>query len=213
MSIKKGDFIEIDYTGTVNDTGKVFDTTDEKTAKENGMDEKANYKPVVLVVGEGHLIKGLDHFVEGKETGQDYTAEIKAEDAFGKKSAKLLKLIPMKTFRDQKIQPFPGLDINVDGMFGIVRSVSGGRVIVDFNHPLASHDLEYRFKVNRLVTDKKEQVEALLKLFDIKFKEAKVEEEKANIAAETNLPKELTDKLEEDIKRLVALKEVVIKKQ
>jgi hypothetical protein len=78
---------------------------------------------------------------------------------------------------------------------------------------LASHDLEYKFTVKRLVTDKKEQTEALLKLFDIKFKEVLIEEEKATIKSEANLPKEITDKLEEDIKRLVALKEVAIIKQ
>jgi len=213
MTVKKGDFIELAYTGTVKDTGKVFDTTDEKVAKENELNEKASYKPVVVAVGEGHLIKGLDKFIEGKELEKEYSTEVNAEDAFGKKSAKLLKLIPMKLFKQQNINPFPGLDINVDGSFGIVRSVSGGRIIVDFNHPLASHDLQYKFKINKLVIDKKEQAEAILKLLDIKFKEVKIEENKADIKLEVELPKEVITKLEEDIKRLTKLQDVTITKQ
>ena len=33
MTIKKGDFIEVEYTGKIIDDGIVFDTTDEKVAK------------------------------------------------------------------------------------------------------------------------------------------------------------------------------------
>ncbi|MFH1505450.1 MAG: peptidylprolyl isomerase [archaeon] len=213
MTVKKGDFIELAYTGTVKDTGKVFDTTDPKIATENELNEKAEYKPVIVVLGEGHLIKGLDKFVEGKNLDQNYEIEIKDEDAFGKKSAKLLKLIPMKTFKDQQISPFPGLEVNVDNTFGIVRNVSGGRVIIDFNHPLASHDLIYKFKITRVVSDKKEQVEALLKLFDMKFKEISIAEDKATVKLNTELPKEILDKILEDVKRLAKLKDVTIQKQ
>ena len=36
MAIKKGDFVEINYTGKINDSEKqIFDTTDEKIAKDN----------------------------------------------------------------------------------------------------------------------------------------------------------------------------------
>ncbi len=34
MKLKKGDFVELDYTGRIKEMNKVFDSTEEKTAKE-----------------------------------------------------------------------------------------------------------------------------------------------------------------------------------
>ena len=38
----------------------------------------------------------------------------------------------------------------LDNMTGIIKSATGGRVIVDFNHPLSSKDLAYNVKVNKI---------------------------------------------------------------
>jgi len=136
MAIKQKDFIEIDYTGKVKEDNVIFDTTDEKAAKENDIhNEEMTYGPVIICVGEKHVIKGLDDWIAGKEIGE-YDVDLKPEDAFGKKDAKLLKLIPTNVFLKQQISPMPGLQVNMDGVVGTIRSVSGGRIFVDFNHPL-----------------------------------------------------------------------------
>ncbi|HHE36750.1 MAG TPA: peptidylprolyl isomerase, partial [Candidatus Woesearchaeota archaeon] len=130
--IKKGDFVELDYTGRIKDDKVVFDTTLEQTAKDNNIHNPGfRYKPVIICVGEKHVVKGLDDALIGKKPGK-YTIEVKAENAFGRKTAELLKLIPMRLFEKDNIKPFVGLEVNVDGTLGVVRSVSGGRVIVDF---------------------------------------------------------------------------------
>ncbi|MCQ4335422.1 MAG: peptidylprolyl isomerase, partial [Sulfolobaceae archaeon] len=49
-----------------------------------------------------------------------------------------------------------------DGSRGIVRSISGGRVVVDFNHPLAGKTLIYRVKVVKLLKDEESKFRALL---------------------------------------------------
>ena len=145
--IKKHDFVEIEYTGRIREDNSIFDTTEEKVAKENNAyDEHSDYGALVICVGENHLPKALEEQLVGKETGKDYRIEIAHEDAFGKKEARLIQMIPLNKFRQQKIQPFPGLQLNIDGMFGIVRTVSGGRCLVDFNHPLAGKDLAYEVK-------------------------------------------------------------------
>ena len=87
------------------------------------------------------------------------------EDAFGRKDTKLIQLIPTSKFRQQNIQPFPGLQLNIDGMFGTVKTVSGGRCLVDFNHPLSGKDLVYEVKLTRIVHDSKEKLAALLKIY------------------------------------------------
>ncbi|MEN4006586.1 MAG: hypothetical protein PQ975_00390 [Methanobacterium sp.] len=37
MAVKEGDFIRLNYTGTVQETGEIFDTTDEEIAEEAGL--------------------------------------------------------------------------------------------------------------------------------------------------------------------------------
>jgi len=165
-TIKKGDFIELDYTGTV-DGGKVFDTTIAAVAAKEKLNARAGFKPVIICVGEGHLLPGIDVHLEGKALPGKHTIELKTEAAFGKKDAKLLKLIPLKKFHDSKIEPFIGLDLNIDGNYGIVRSISGGRVTVDFNHPLAGKDVTYELDVKRLVEKADEKVSALFEMIGL----------------------------------------------
>ena len=37
MAIKNGDFIKLEFTGKIKETGEVFDTTNEEIAKETGI--------------------------------------------------------------------------------------------------------------------------------------------------------------------------------
>lgn len=207
--IKKGDFVELDYTGRIKNDKVVFDTTIEQVARDNGIhNPRFKYKPVIVCIGEGHLVKGLDDALVGKGIGK-YTVEVEAEHAFGKKTAELLKLIPMKLFAKDNVKPFVGLEVNVDGSLGIVRSVSGGRVIVDFNHPLASKDLVYDVEIKRIVTDPLEKTRALLELMSVPFQTIDIIDDKAEVVLKTGLPpKEITDSLAEQIKGLVGLKDV-----
>ncbi len=180
MSIKEKDFIEIEYTGKIKEDNIIFDTTDEKTAKDNNIyNEQMAYKPIIICVGQGQLIKGLDHQIIGKEIGKEHTFEINPEGAFGKKSAKLLKMVSASVFKKQNIQPMPGLQVNMDGIVGVIRTVTGGRVIVDFNHPLSGKDLVYQVKIIKLITDDKLKIESFINL-ELGFKPEKIEIEKGN---------------------------------
>jgi len=209
--LKKGDFIELDYTGRIKDDKVVFDTTSEQVAKDSdAFNPKFKYQPVIICIGESHLIKGLDDALIGKKPGK-YTIEVKAEYAFGKKTPELLKLIPMRLFAKDDIKPFVGLEVNVDGTLGIVRSVSGGRVIVDFNHPLASRDLIYDVEVKRTVTEPVEKTRALLELMSVPFEEVDIKEGKVVITTKTKLPEPAVKGLVETIERLVKVKSVKFK--
>ncbi|HLC32663.1 MAG TPA: peptidylprolyl isomerase [Candidatus Nanoarchaeia archaeon] len=164
MPIKKKDFIELDYTGRLKDTGEVFDTTDEKTAKDAKIFSKdAEYKPIVICVGESHILPGIDEFVEGKEMGK-FTVSLAPEKAFGKKDSTMIKMIPTSKFEEQGIKPIPQLRLNIDGMVGMIKSVSSGRTVVDFNHPLAGKEVTYELKLNKIVTDNTIQLGAILKV-------------------------------------------------
>lgn len=160
--LKKGDFIELDYTGKLDD-GTVFDTTIQGVAEAAGLRSNGALKPIIICLGEGHLLKGIDDFLEGKTIGA-HTIALPAAQAFGKKDAKLLKLIPQAKFKEAKIQPHVGLEVNIDDQYGVVRSLSGGRVTVDFNHPLAGRDLTYDVDVKRLIERTEEKAAAILEM-------------------------------------------------
>lgn len=214
MPIKKKDFIEIEYTGKLKEENIVFDTTDEKTAKDSEIhNPKAAYGPVVICVGENHILKGLDAAIEGKEIGK-HKIELTAENAFGKKDAKLIQMIPLNKFNQHEIRPFPGLQINIDGVMGTVKTVSGGRVLVDFNHPLSGKDVVYEVKINKIVADKKEQITALMKLLlGIKDAEIKIEGETAKIKLKAELPKQISEEIIKKITELTGIKTVEFAKE
>ena len=212
MAVKDKDFVEINFTGKLKETNQVFDTTDPKVAKENNLGE-GEFKPMTVCIGQGHLIKGLDLWIKGKEPGKYTDIEIKAEEAYGKKDAKLIRMIPTQQFVKHGIRPEPGLQVNVDNIVGIVRTVTGGRTVVDFNHPLAGKDLVYDIEILRVVEDKKEQVNSLLKLLANLEGETEIKEGKATIKVTMDVPEEVNKKLQEVIKELVGVEAEFVKEE
>ena len=213
MPIKKKDFVEIEYTGSLKDEKLVFDTTDEKVAKDSNIhSEKAQYGAIIICIGEKQVVPGLDDGLEGKEVG-DYKFELKPEQAFGKKNAKFIQLVPTKKFFEQQINPMPGLQVNIDGAIGIVKTVSGGRTLVDFNHPLSGKEVVYDVKVKRIVTDKKEQVASIMSMLGMKTAEISVDASgsKAKIATKIALPVPITDELKKKMKELVGVEAEFVK--
>lgn len=207
--ISRGDFIEIEYTGRIKENGIIFDTTDEKLAKENEL-HGHDFGPVIICVGEGHVLPGIDKSLEGKESGNHYDLSVNPEDAFGSKNAKLIQLIPTNKFKQQNIQPMPGMQFNVDGMVGTIKTVSGGRTLVDFNHPLAGKELLYKVSINKKIVDDKEKLQSLLKV-SLGTKDFSVDltGDNAVITLKAELPKPVQEELSLKAKELIpAIKKV-----
>lgn len=203
--VKNHDFVEIEYTGRLKEDGSIFDTTDEKVAKAHkSFDKDADYSPALICVGENNIMKSLEEQLVGKETGKDYTFEIKADNAFGRKDAKLIQMIPLGKFRQQNIQPVPGLQLNIDGVFGIVKTVGGGRCLVDFNHPLAGKDIVYDVRINRIVDDDLEKLNGLLRMhLHLKDAEIEIKEDTASIKSSAKIPKEAQEEFGKLAERLL----------
>lgn len=160
--MEKGDFIEFDYTGKTTN-GFVFDTTIKDVATSNHIESKSVYKPAIMCLGQGHFMQGLDEALMQKDVGiGKHTFTIPAEKAFGKKDAKKIQTVPLSKFTKEKLQPYPGMQINVDGQIASVKRVSGGRVLVDLNHPLAGLDVVYDVDIKQKVTDVKLKVESYI---------------------------------------------------
>ena len=200
--IKKGDFIEIDFIGRIKDSGTIFDLTKKDIAeKEKVANKSADYSPRIICVGNGDVVKGLDDFFVGKVVGKSYELDLGVGEAFGKKDAKLIKMLPLSTFKKQDMKPFPGLQVNIDGMFGIIRTVSGGRVLVDFNHPIAGKEIQYELDIKREIKDDTTKVKSILKGLLSRDLECSVTEGVANV--DLDMPEQFQKVLEEKICGLV----------
>jgi FKBP-type peptidyl-prolyl cis-trans isomerase 2 len=160
---QKKDFVELEFLGRNLTNNEVFDTNITEEAKKIKL--TLSGKPLVVCVGEGMVVKGFDQSLEDKEIGKKYIVKLEAENAFGKRNKELVKLIPLKLFLAQKIMPEPGMVLALDNNLVKVMSVNGGRVLVDFNNPLAGKDIEYEFTIKRKVEAMKEKVSALQLFF------------------------------------------------
>jgi FKBP-type peptidyl-prolyl cis-trans isomerase 2 len=114
----------------------------------------------------------------------------------------------MKVFKSQDIMPYPGLEVNIDNQFGIVKTVSGGRVIVDFNHPLSGKDLHYEVEVKRFITDDKQKMESFLSAAGLHYNSATVKEKKAMVVLEHEMPEELLKAVEKKIKETTNIESI-----
>lgn len=157
MSLQKNDFVEIEFTGKIKG-GEVFDSNIQEDIDKSNL--KVEAKPFAFALGQGMFLKAIDDFIVGKEVGKSYHLDLKAKDAFGERDTKLIKLIPSQIFKQHRINPIPGAMFNFDGRIAKILSVSGGRVRVDFNNPLAGKDLEYDLKILKKVEDLNQQIKA-----------------------------------------------------
>lgn len=209
MPIKKQDFIEITYVGRLADTQEIFDTTDEKLAKQAGLTHHAHFGPQVVCVGERHVLPGLDDRFVGAELGPHKYA-LHAQDGFGKKDASLIQMIPVSQFKKQRIQPVQGMQLDVDGQLGVVKIASGGRVLVDFNHPLAGKDLTYEVTINKVVTDPKAKLKAMLDLSLHTHTELPItmNGDEATVELPSKLPDDAANKFSEQLCKLTGIKKI-----
>jgi len=151
MPLEDGAFALVEYSIRVKD-GELIDTTSEEEAKKAGIyDAKERYGPRLVIVGEGRLIKGLEEAIKQLNEGEEKEVEIPPEKAFGKRDPSKIKIIPRSQFIRSGVAPEPGKVVEINGQIAIVRNVSGGRVVVDFNHPLAGKTLVAKVRVVRVL--------------------------------------------------------------
>lgn len=168
--MESGDFIYIDYVARIKDTGQIFDLTIEDVAKREGIfNAEIKYRPVPVIVGAGFTLPGLEEALKGMAAGEKKTVEIPPEKAFGERKAELIRLVPISKFKEQNIGPVPGMpvELGVEGsrLRGRITSIAGGRVMVDFNHPLAGKELEYEIEIKNQIKDVDEKIKATVSSF------------------------------------------------
>ena len=152
--------VRIDYKAYFADADRLYDTTNADAAKEAGIyNEKVTYAPMAYIVGSNTLYADLDAAIAAAEVGKEVEVTIPCEKAAGARNPRLIELHPIKEFYKNEINPYPGMSVSLGNRSGVVMSVGAGRVKVDFNSPLAGHDLKYEITVVEEVTDPVENME------------------------------------------------------
>jgi peptidylprolyl isomerase len=163
MSLQKGDFILIDYVAKVKETSEVFDTTIEETAKKERLYKEGEiYEPKLVVIGEGWVLKALDESLTAMEVGKTNSVEIPPEKAFGPRDSEKVRRVPLRHLTAKGITPTLGMRLEYDGKMATVRAMGAGRVLLDFNPPLAGKTLVYEVTVQKKLETLNEKISALI---------------------------------------------------
>jgi len=193
MPFEKGDFILIDYTAKVKETGEIFDTTVEDVAKKEKLYKEGEiYEPKLIAVGEGWVLKALDENLLNLELSKSAPVEISPDKAFGPRDPAKVRLVPLRRLTAKGITPQLGLRVEFEGKFAVIRTLGAGRVQLDFNPPLAGKTLVYEVTVQKKLETQEEKIRALIHrripAVDIAKFEFKVDEQSK--AVEVNMPEE-----------------------
>lgn len=163
MALEKGSFILINYVAKVKETGEVFDTTIEETAKKEHLYKEGEiYEPKLIVIGEGWVLKTLDENLPAMEISKAGSVEITPEKAFGNRDPEKVKRVPLRHLIAKGITPTLGMRIDYDGKMATVRTLGAGRVLLDFNPPLAGKTLIYEVTVQKKLETQLEKISALI---------------------------------------------------
>ncbi|QOR94602.1 FKBP-type peptidyl-prolyl cis-trans isomerase [Thermosphaera chiliense] len=162
MVFNQGDFILVEYSIRVKETGTLLDTTDEELAKkENIYEADRLYGPTLVVLGRGWMNEVVEQELMKMEVNEEKEVEVPPEKAFGERDSGKVRTFSLKEFQRRGYSVNVGDVVEVGGVKGVVKSISGGRVVVDFNHPLAGRTLVYKVKVVGKLEEFKEKVKAL----------------------------------------------------
>jgi peptidylprolyl isomerase len=164
MTLEKGDFILINYTAKVKETNEVFDTTIEETSKKERIHKEGEiYEPKLVVIGEGWVLKALDENLTTMKLKKAQVVEIPPDKGFGPRDPEKVKRVPLKQLLAKDVHnPTIGMRINYNGKMATIRSIGAGRVLLDFNPPLAGKTLIYEVTVNEKLEASEEKIAALI---------------------------------------------------
>ena len=138
MAVKKGDRVQVEYIGKLED-GTVFDSTEKQG------------EPLEFEAGSKQLIPGFDEGVIGMELGEQKTIVIEPADGYGEADPNLVRDIERKNFpADAPLKPNILVEMSLpNGMAlpAVIREVGEEFVKLDFNHPLAGKTLTFDIKI------------------------------------------------------------------
>ncbi len=112
--------------------------------------------PLKFLFGSGNLLPAFEENLVSKKEGDGFSFSLEAADAYGEKREDMIAALPISIFEvEGKIDTdicsvgntVPMADRQGNRMNGIITSIDGDSVTMDFNHPLAGVKLFFSGKV------------------------------------------------------------------
>jgi len=163
MPLQKGDFVLVDYVMRVKDTNEIIDLTIEEVAKkEKVYREDGIYEPALIILGEGRILKGIEEELYKMDVGESKVIEVPPDKAFGERDPGKVKIVNARDLTKRGITPRVGARVELDDGVAIIRRAEGGRVVLDYNHPLAGRTIVCEVKIVKKIEDVKEKIRELV---------------------------------------------------
>ena len=109
--------------------------------------------PLAYIHGFGNLIPGLERELEGKKVGDKSHVVVKPEEAYGVRHDELVQEVPLASFDDAShVQEGAQFQMHTPegARIATVTKVSGDKVTIDLNHPLAGETLHFDVAIENI---------------------------------------------------------------
>lgn len=115
------------------------------------VDSSEGRDPLPYLHGAGNIVAGLEAALAGKSEGAAFDVEVAPADGYGERHDEAVQNVPRDAFPpESELQA--GLQFQATGpdgqpLMGMITSIEGEVVTVDFNHPLAGETLLFSIEV------------------------------------------------------------------
>ena len=142
--IEKNDIVTLTFIGTL-DNGEQFMVRDSED-------------PITITIGESDLPPSVENGIIGLMEGQTRKITVSPDEGYGARQKNLLQVINNKEIIE-RLNPRPGMIISLtaqrDGediqVPATVMEVNEDGILIDYNHPLAGHNLTYQITILSIV--------------------------------------------------------------
>ncbi|MDD1794256.1 peptidylprolyl isomerase [Enterovibrio sp. ZSDZ42] len=146
--IEDNKVVKIDYT-VKDESGQVIDSSEGKD-------------PLAYLHGTGNIIPGLENALTGKAEGDEFSAVVQPDDAYGPRNEAMIQTVEKSVFQGvEEIEV--GMVFNAQGPQGDIQvtiaDIDGDQVTIDGNHPLAGLVLHFEGVVREVRDATQEEIE------------------------------------------------------
>uniref|UniRef100_UPI004047B9AE FKBP-type peptidyl-prolyl cis-trans isomerase n=1 Tax=Aliarcobacter sp. TaxID=2321116 RepID=UPI004047B9AE len=138
MAIKNNQMVEMFY---------------ELKIKNEIVDSNFNKEPITFNYGSEQIISGLESRIINMKEGETLNINVPASEAYGEYDETLTQIVPIEDFEGINLEIGMALeseDENDEIIRATVIDVTKENVTVDYNHPLAGCDLDFKVTIKSI---------------------------------------------------------------
>ena len=143
LTVRKNMVASVHYTGTLPDSGEVFDSSEGR-------------EPLSFLVGHKQMIPGFEDEIMGAKVGEKKEFTLSSDRAYGDRDDEAVQQIARDQFAqlEQEAKLEVGMQLVAQGQGGpmpfIISELSDDMVTADFNHTLAGQSLKFAVEIVEL---------------------------------------------------------------